>query len=66
MLVWDDDACVWIAESPDVPGLILESHSIDELIKKVKTAVPELLEISGIKLPEIKLHFKADHLAVVA
>jgi hypothetical protein len=57
---------VWIAESPDVPGLILESHSIDELIKKVKTAVPELLEISGIKFSEIKLHFKADHLAVVA
>jgi predicted RNase H-like HicB family nuclease len=65
-LFWDDEASVWIAESPDVPGLILESHSFDELIEKVKTAVPELLEISGTKLPEIKLHFKAEHLAVVA
>lgn len=65
-LFWDDEASVWIAESPDVPGLILESHSFDELIEKAKTAVPELLEISGKKLPEVKLHFKAEHLAVVA
>jgi hypothetical protein len=54
-LFWDDEASVWIAESPDVPGLILESHSFDELI-----------EISGTKQPEVKLHFKAEHLAVVA
>jgi hypothetical protein len=39
---------------------------VDELIEKVKAAVPDLLEISGTKLPEIKLHFKAEHLAVVA
>jgi hypothetical protein len=44
----------------------MESHSFDELKKKEKTAVPELLEISGTKLPAIKLHFKAEHLAVVA
>ena len=65
-LFWDDEASVWIAESPDIPGLILESHSFDELIEKVKTAIPELLEIGGTKLQEIKLHFKAEHLAVVA
>ena len=65
-LNWDDEACVWIAESPDIPGLILESRSFDELIEKVKTAAPELLEISGTKLHEVKLHFKAEHLAVVA
>jgi hypothetical protein len=44
----------------------LESHSFDELIEKAKNAVPDLLEISGTKLPEVKLHFKAEHLAVVA
>ncbi|MCL1813951.1 MAG: DUF1902 domain-containing protein [Treponema sp.] len=65
-LFWDDEASVWIAESPDIPGLILESRSFDELIKRVKTAAPELLEISGTRQPEIKLHFKAEHLAVVA
>ena len=65
-LIWDDEASVWIAESPDIPGLILESHSFDDLIERVKIAVPELLEISGTKLPEVRLHFKAEHLAVVA
>ena len=65
-LFWDDEASVWVAESEDIPGLILESHSFDELIEKVKTAAPELLEISGTRLPEAKLHFKAEHLAVVA
>ena len=65
-LIWDDEASVWIAESPDIPGLILESHSFDDLIERVKIAVPELLEINGTRLPEVKLHFKAEHLAVVA
>jgi predicted RNase H-like HicB family nuclease len=65
-LFWDDEASVWIAESPDIPGLILESHSFDDLIERVKIAVPELLEVSGTRLPEVKLHFKAEHLAVVA
>jgi len=65
-LFCDDESSMWIAESPDLPGLILESHSFDELIERVKTAVPELLEISGARQTEVKLHFKAEHLAVVA
>ena len=62
----DDEASVWIAESPDIPGLILESQNYDDLIEKVKLAAPELIEISGMKLPEVKLRFRAEHLAVVA
>ena len=65
-LQWDDEDSVWIAESQDIPGLILESSSFDELVKKVKLAVPELLEISGINQTQTKLHFKAEQLAVVA
>jgi len=65
-LTWDDEASVWIAESPDLPGLILESHSFDELIDKVKRAVPDLLETTGQIHTQVKLHFKAEHLAVVA
>jgi len=63
---WDNEASVWIAESQDLPGLILESKSFDALVEKVKIAVPELLEINGTKHTQIKLHFKAEHLAVVA
>lgn len=46
-LTWDADACVWIAESDDVPGLVLESGSFDALIERVRVAVPELLELNG-------------------
>ena len=46
-LTWDSDAAVWIAESNDVPGLVLESGSFDALIERVRVTVPELLELNG-------------------
>ena len=46
-LTWDPEACVWIAESNDVPGLVLESGSFDALIERVRFTVPELLELNG-------------------
>ena len=44
-LEWDSEANVWIATSDDVPGLVLESGSLDALVERVKYAVPELLEL---------------------
>ncbi len=44
---WDDDANVWIATSEDIPGLILESGSLDALLKRTRFAVPELLELNA-------------------
>lgn len=41
-ITWDPDACVWVAESDDVPGLVLESASPDALLERVRSAVPEL------------------------
>ncbi|MDR0464705.1 MAG: DUF1902 domain-containing protein [Treponema sp.] len=66
MMTWDDEASVWIAESNDIPGLILESSSFDNLIERVKSAIPSLLEQDGKTFPQAKLHFKADRLAIVA
>ncbi|MDR2541917.1 MAG: DUF1902 domain-containing protein [Treponema sp.] len=66
IMTWDDEASVWIAESDDVPGLILESDSFDALLERVKMAVPELLELNGKIYSQTKLHFKAERLAVVA
>jgi predicted RNase H-like HicB family nuclease len=45
--VWDEEARVWVAESDDVPGLITEAETSDELIRKLQTLVPELLELNG-------------------
>lgn len=46
-LTWDPETRVWIAESGDVPGLVLESGSFDALIERVRFTVPELLALNG-------------------
>lgn len=47
-LLWDNEACVWVATSKDkeIEGLILESGSLDALIERVKIAIPELLGLN--------------------
>jgi predicted RNase H-like HicB family nuclease len=44
---WDDEAGVWVAESDDVPGLVAEADSPKALVQKLKTLIPELLELNG-------------------
>ena len=44
-LVWDEEAGVWVATSNDIPGLVLESGSLDALIERVRFAAPELLSL---------------------
>ena len=66
MLTWDDEASVWIAESNDIPGLILEDSSFDTLVERVKIAIPDLLWQDGQNNSQAILHFKAERLAVVA
>ena len=65
IMTWDDEASVWIAESNDIPGLILESASFDDLVERVKTATPELLVMNG-KSPECILNFVSDRKDEVA
>jgi predicted RNase H-like HicB family nuclease len=44
---WDEEARVWVAESGDVPGLVTQAASADELIAKLQKLVPELLGVGG-------------------
>jgi predicted RNase H-like HicB family nuclease len=62
LLVWDDEAYVWLASSKDVPGLALEAGSLDALMERVKYAIPDLL---GLKDTDIKINFKAERLTEV-
>ena len=48
---WDVEAKVWVAYSDDVPGLATGSDTLEDLVEKLRTAVPELLEENGL-LPE--------------
>lgn len=59
-LTWDPEVCVWIAESDDVPGLVLESGSFDALIERVRFAIPELLELNGAAPSPIQLRIVSE------
>jgi len=57
---WDAEASVWIATSEDVPGLALESGSLDALMERVRNAVPELLALNGNSQDDIPVFFKSE------
>lgn len=41
---WDSEASVWTAESSDLPGLVTEAASLDELDAKLPGLIRDLLE----------------------
>ena len=41
---WDTEASVWTAESSDLPGLVTEAASLDELDAKLPDLIRDLLE----------------------
>jgi len=46
--VWDAEARVWVAESEDVPGLITEADTYEQLVNKLQILIPELLQANGL------------------
>ena len=57
---WDEEACVWIALSDDVPGLVLEHGSLDALMERVRFAVPELLDLNKHKAKGVDLYYTTE------
>jgi len=45
---WDEEACVWVATSDDVPGLVTEAQTLEALSAKLERMVPELLQANGV------------------
>ena len=45
---WDNDAQVWVATSDDIPGLVTEADTREQLAEKLRVMIPELLEENGI------------------
>ena len=45
-LTWDHEAKVWLAINDEIP-IALESESIDELIRRVRLAIPERMELNN-------------------
>ncbi len=44
---WDAEAGVWVATSTDVPGLATEADTVEALVAKLETMIPELLAANG-------------------
>ncbi|MCL2808602.1 MAG: DUF1902 domain-containing protein [Treponema sp.] len=63
-LSFDDEAQKWYAQNDDIP-ILLEDFSLDLLIKRVKLAVPEMLEINNLSKTDIYLAFKMETQAVM-
>lgn len=43
---WDAEAEVWWAKSDDVPGLVAETDTVEEMLNCLKRLVPELLALN--------------------
>jgi predicted RNase H-like HicB family nuclease len=50
---WDGEAEVWVATSKDVLGLATEAETLEALSQKLRTMVPELLQLNQV-IPESK------------
>lgn len=46
--VWDAMAAVWVVTSNDIPGLVIESPSLDSLQNKLRVMIPELLRLNHV------------------
>jgi len=43
-VLWDEEAKVWVATSEDVPGLVTEADTFEELERHIRELVPILLK----------------------
>ena len=63
--VWDDEAKVWLATSPDIIGLCVEADTWSQMIEEVRLVAPELMELNGQEGESVALKFMAEaHLDV--
>ena len=50
-VTWDPEAGVWVATSEDIPGLATEALTLEDLARKLRTLIPELLGAEPLDLP---------------
>lgn len=67
---WDDEAGVWYVAETDVPGLVTEADTLEQLEQKLKMMIPELLELNDPEAlsarPSFRLVAEKDALALSA
>lgn len=65
---WDEEARVWVATRPDIPGLVTEANTHEQLVAKLNVMVPEMLDENGSVrpqdgLPEVPFTIMSQHVA---
>ena len=60
MLHWDSESDRWYTKTDDVPGMSLESGSLDALIEKVRLIAPDMLEMNCQYVGPIHFTFVAE------
>ncbi|MDR1413157.1 MAG: DUF1902 domain-containing protein [Actinomycetes bacterium] len=65
-LTWDKDAAVWVAQSDDIKGLVLESGSLDALIERIRVTAPELLKLNHDDTKPASICFRSERHELLA
>ncbi len=67
--VWDPEAKIWVATSDDVPGLVTEAETPEQLEAKLQAMIPELLEENGVPIEggivEVPLYVMSEQVSKV-
>jgi predicted RNase H-like HicB family nuclease len=58
-VAWDEEAKVWYVQESDIPGLVTEANTLDELRRKVPLMVQDLLEDQPDRPSEVEIDFIA-------
>jgi predicted RNase H-like HicB family nuclease len=45
---WDGEAGVWVVTSDDIPGLVTEAETAEQVTAKLRDIVPELIRENGL------------------
>jgi predicted RNase H-like HicB family nuclease len=65
--LWDDEAGVWVAESEHVPGLAAEAETVEALLTKLDSLIPELLELNkGVRPLSIPINLRTERSLVLS
>ena len=58
---WDDEAQVWWAKSDDIPGLVTEAKTFEELADNIRALTPDLLGLNAPHMdPKTPIHIIAE------
>lgn len=55
---WDPEVAMWYVADTDVPGLVTEAATVEEMDCKLKRMIPEMLELNAASSPHGAVPFE--------